>query len=167
MSKCTFLQMSSHHKRASWFSWTGCLIMWSRLPFPQKSEPLDLSWSLPTWAVLGWYVLFNSFSSVLLFDLIQVTILSRVNQIKSYCIIEQIIVFSPLSEIQTVPSRMINGTASVISFLRLKWRNAHFSFLKHYLFEGTEESIVKDCQEKHLLYIFIFEFLSLRWVYLP
>lgn len=56
----------------------------------------------------------------------------RVNQIKSHCITEENMVFSPLSEIHTVPSRMMNGTVSVISFLRLKWRN-HFSFLKYCL----------------------------------
>lgn len=37
-------------------------------------------------------------------------------------------------------------------------KNPYFSFLKHCLFEGTEKSVVKDCEEKHLLYIFIFEF---------
>ena len=45
-------RLSPHHWRFSTYDLTGCQIISSRLPFPQKVRPDDLSQSLPTWAVL-------------------------------------------------------------------------------------------------------------------
>lgn len=46
---------NSHHQRFSGCDWTGCKIISSGIPFPQKVGPDDLSRSLPAWDALCFF----------------------------------------------------------------------------------------------------------------